>query len=398
MEIKSENKANKHPHRAYTTEEWVTMAKNKYPEFSYEKSVYVNKEIKIIVTCPKHGDFDINPKDFMYGKLYCPKCTKERLHNEFVNRVIERAQKVHRDDDYIYHPELIYSSYEKIGIECKKHGIFWQSIANHINSKCKCPKCMEEIAGLSNRLSFESVIERANKVHKNKYTYHKDTYINTMSKTLITCPIHGDFQQTMHSHLSGQGCPKCSIEKLRYTTRLSQYDFIEKIKYVHRNKNYDFSKVVYDGCENKVIVGCPKHGEFKIKALSLQQGQGCPICRMPKLEIAVRNILIENNIKYVMQKRFKKWLGGQSLDFYLSDYNIGIECQGIQHFKNDKMYNKLEEVQNRDERKKKLCRENNVHLIYYLPAVFAEYMSDEDIYFTDVNELVDYIKNYKLNG
>ena len=56
-----------------------------------------------------------------------------------------------------------------------------------------------------------------------------------------------------------------------------------------------------------------------------------------------------------MQKRFKKWLGGQSLDFYLPDYNIGIECQGIQHFKNDKMYNKLEEVQNRDERKKKLC-------------------------------------------
>ena len=218
-----------------------------------------------------------------------------------------------------------------------------------------------------------------------------------MSKTLITCPIHGDFQQTMHSHLSGRGCPKCSIEKLRYTTRLSQYDFIEKIKYVHRNKNYDFSKVVYDGCENKVVVGCPKHGEFKIKALSLQQGQGCPICRMPKLEITVRNILIENNIKYVMQKRFKKWLGGQSLDFYLPDYNIGIECQGIQHFKNDKMYNKLEEVQNRDERKKKLCRGNNVHLIYYLPPVFAEYMSDDDIYFTDVNELVDYIKNYKLN-
>lgn len=397
MEVKSENKANKHPHRAYTTEEWVAMAKNKYPEFSYEKSVYVNKETKVIVTCPKHGDFDINPKDFMYGKLYCPKCTKERLHNEFVNRVIERAQKVHRDDDYIYHPELIYSSYEKIGIECKKHGIFWQSIANHINSKCKCPKCMEEIAGLSNRLTFESVVERANKVHNNKYTYHKDIYINTMSKTLITCPIHGDFQQTMHSHLSGQGCPKCSIEKLRYTTRLSQYDFIEKIKYVHRNKNYDFSKVVYDGCENKVIVGCPKHGEFKIKALSLQQGQGCPICRMPKLEIAVRNILIENNIKYVMQKRFKKWLGGQSLDFYLPDYNIGIECQGIQHFKNDKMYNKLEEVQNRDERKKKLCRNNNVHLIYYLPPVFTEYMSDDDIYFTDVNELVDYIKKYKLN-
>lgn len=27
------------------------------------------------------------------------------------------------------------------------------------------------------------------------------------------------------------------------------------------------------------------------------------------------------------------WLSLQKLDFYLNDYNVAIECQGIQHFK-----------------------------------------------------------------
>lgn len=37
------------------------------------------------------------------------------------------------------------------------------------------------------------------------------------------------------------------------------------------------------------------------------------------------------NIKYERYKKFS-WLKKQNLDFYLPDYNIAIECQGIQHF------------------------------------------------------------------
>ena len=40
-----------------------------------------------------------------------------------------------------------------------------------------------------------------------------------------------------------------------------------------------------------------------------------------------------NEIIYIEQKKFKDWLGAQSLDFYLPEYNIAIECQGLQHYK-----------------------------------------------------------------
>ena len=41
---------------------------------------------------------------------------------------------------------------------------------------------------------------------------------------------------------------------------------------------YDFSKSVYDGAHNRMVVGCPIHGEFKITPHDLLKGQGCKQC------------------------------------------------------------------------------------------------------------------------
>ena len=81
----------------------------------------------------------------------------------------------------------------------------------------------------------------------------------------------------------------------------------------------------------------------------------------------------EQNIVYERQKRFK-WLGRQSLDFYLPDYNIAIECQGIQHFKpvdfggqGEKSANELfEKNKERDDKKLKKCLSNNIEIIYVI--------------------------------
>ena len=41
-------------------------------------------------------------------------------------------------------------------------------------------------------------------------SYEKSTnYKNAHSKMIITCSIHGDFEQEANSHITGCGCPKC---------------------------------------------------------------------------------------------------------------------------------------------------------------------------------------------
>ena len=65
------------------------------------------------------------------------------------------------------------------------------------------------------------------------------------------------------------------------------------------------------------------------------------------------------------QKHFD-WLGRQSLDFYLPEYNIAIEYQGIQHFKKNNLFKEdFIKQYERDIRKLKLCNDNNIKLIYF---------------------------------
>lgn len=67
------------------------------------------------------------------------------------------------------------------------------------------------------KLTTEEFIKRANNCHGNKYLYSKTEYKGALTKLKITCPIHGDFEQTPSNHLAGRGCPECG--KLEANTK-----------------------------------------------------------------------------------------------------------------------------------------------------------------------------------
>ena len=111
---------------------------------------------------------------------------------------------------------------------------------------------------------------------------------------------------------------------------------------------------------------CPKHGEFWQKPNDHLNGHGCPECNESKLEKEIEEYLKSENIKFEKQKKFE-WLGRQSLDFYLPEYNVAIECQGIQHFtdKTRFSHDTFKERIKRDKIKKELCDKNGINLIYF---------------------------------
>lgn len=52
-------------------------------------------------------------------------------------------------------------------------------------------------------LTKEEFVSRARKIHNKKYTYNKVIYKGNHIKIIITCPIHGDFEQQPYAHLAG---------------------------------------------------------------------------------------------------------------------------------------------------------------------------------------------------
>ena len=123
----------------------------------------------------------------------------------------------------------------------------------------------------------ERFIERARKVHGDKYDYSKVEYVNSSSKVCIICPEHGEFWQIPSSHLMGVGCRKCGIERGGVSRRKTTSIFITKAKAIHGDK-YDYSKVNYKDARTKVCIICPEHGEFWQTPNGHLSGYGCPLC------------------------------------------------------------------------------------------------------------------------
>lgn len=120
-------------------------------------------------------------------------------------------------------------------------------------------------------------IEKAKKIHGDKYDYFKVDYINNREKVCIICSKHGEFWQSPKSHLTGCGCPKCGRETSAEKTN-GRASFLEKAEKVH-GKKYDYTKVEYKNAYSLVCIGCPEHGEFWQIPHDHIRGHGCPQCR-----------------------------------------------------------------------------------------------------------------------
>ena len=277
---------------------------------------------------------------------------------------IKEAKKVH-GDKYDYSKVEYINTMTKVCIICPKHGEFWQIPNSHLKG-FGCIKCKNQQLSKNKTLSKEQFIEKANIVHNNKYDYTNSVFISTKHKVNILCEKHGEFIQSASSHLQGHGCPKCALEETSKRLLDTKETFITKARKIHGDK-YDYSKVEYVNSQTKVCIICPIHGEFWQKPNYHLCGYGCKTCNESHLEKEINDFLIENNINFERQKRFD-WLGLQSLDFYLPDYNIAIECQGIQHFEPIDFFggiNEFEKTIKRDIVKKQLCYQNDIKLIYY---------------------------------
>ena len=65
--------------RRKTTENFIEDAKkiSSHQYLSYDKTKYINKNSKVLITCKFHGDFFQNPQDHLKGRS-CPKCNRSK--------------------------------------------------------------------------------------------------------------------------------------------------------------------------------------------------------------------------------------------------------------------------------------------------------------------------------
>lgn len=384
------------------TEEFIKRAKeNGYIKFDYSKVNYINNTTKICIICPEHGEQWVNPVIFFKKNKYiCPQCYKEKNHSgiKYTNdELIKVLKEKHKDKLNLSFDKVnIIDIHSYVTVTCSIHGDHKYKAYQLLHDDFQCKFCNKE-----NKYNNTALKHYNNFIIKAKEKWPNIDYSKTLLPTKryrykrynIICPIHGEQWVTDNVFLE-KGCPKCENginQKKSVKRNYTNEEFINELKLIYGDK-YDYSKVNYIDWKTKIELKCEKHGWFyREPSRLIHDPRGCPYCNKSLLEDNLQKFLDENNIKYIKQFN-TKFLGLKKLDFYLPEYNVGIECQGRQHFYQNSKFNintDIKDVIKYDENKYKLCIENGIKMYYFTNINF------KDKYFTtlykDPNELLNKI-------
>jgi uncharacterized protein with PIN domain len=283
----------------FSKEDFINKAKEIHGDkYDYSKVNYVNNRIPVTITCSEHGDFQQAPGNHMLGQG-CNRCAGR----EMVNRedFIKLAKKVH-GDKYDYSKVKYVKSNKPVEIICPIHGEFMQEPGHHVRQGSECPTCGIIKRNKSLESNTQEFIEKAKKIHGDKYDYSLVDYKNAKTPVIIKCKKHGEFQQMPNKHLSNQGCPKCNEstgQKLvRGILQSNKINFIEEKR--------------FEDCRNTL------------------KGRACVM--LP-------------------------------FDFYLPKNNAMIEYDGVQHYLPSFGQKSFEITTRNDKKKNQYCEENGIKLI-----------------------------------
>lgn len=179
-------------------------------------------------------------------------------------------------DRYDYSKLVYVSGASPVTIICKVHGEFSMRANSH-TAGGGCSKCRSKV-GATQEDWNNVFIDKARKIHNDRYDYGNVHYVKARSKVTITCKVHGDFEQTPANHLGGGGCKHCAHEATGDRFRDNLSNVLQKFEQVHSGK-YNYSLITeYNTCQEKLSVICPKHGAFQITAAHHADGSGCTSC------------------------------------------------------------------------------------------------------------------------
>jgi len=117
---------------------------------------------------------------------------------------------------------------QKIEFICGDCGEKGNKTFEQLEKLACCSKCGHKRSSNKTRLSTDSFIENAKKVHGELYDYSNINYITNNLEVEIICGKHGPFMQKPRCHISGNGCYSCGRERIAVAN--SDSDSWEEIK------------------------------------------------------------------------------------------------------------------------------------------------------------------------
>lgn len=218
------------------TENIIKRSKEKFPgRFLYHKTIYVNAETPIVITCKKHNDdISILHQNHLKGNGGCTKCSG--CYVKQYNELVEEFNVLH-SHRYIYDDktECSYKNSRSIlKIKCPQHGYFERTVSSHKNNDGGCDKCFVEFLDRmhTNKLST---------IDLSKTVYFHPTYTNYSININTDIITNVKTKRTIKGAKTNRGSTKLN---------LSSHDSNKNVIYLHTFKYESvYNEIIHENCE-----------------------------------------------------------------------------------------------------------------------------------------------------
>jgi len=160
--------------RVVTTESFIEEAKVIYGEkYDYSKVQYINKEHRVTIICPIHGDFEVYAREHLDGKG-CPKCEKSE---KFLSKLKSKFGDRFGLEEFIYQ-----DSTTPVTLICPEHGAFSRLPQSLLNSPYGCPQCGTSVSDKQHQEALEKK-EDARKAKEEEIRAYNQEQLEEFKKT-----------------------------------------------------------------------------------------------------------------------------------------------------------------------------------------------------------------------
>lgn len=275
--------------------------------------------------------------------------------------------------------DFSYGSGIKIWWKCNKgEDHEWEAIIKNRTKGLNCPCCSRQKVVESNCLeTTHPKIAKLWHSTENGNLTPKNVGFGCGKKIWWKCDKNEshEWKASINNKISKNlyNCPYCSGRKVCLSNCLkTTHPKIAKQWHPTLNKNLTPFDITF-GYSKKVWWRCEKNHEWQstVNKRTSGNGRGCSLCICSNGEEKIKNILNENKINYIFQKKFINCINIKTkkqlpFDFYLPNYNICIEYDGIQHYEKIEFFGgekSFKKLKINDQTKTKYCLNNNVKLI-----------------------------------
>lgn len=321
---------------------------------------YINSNVPILHRCLIDGYvWNASPSNILSGHG-CPLCSGniKKTTEQYAIELNSINPNIEVIGEYV-------NAKTPICHRCKIDGYKWNATPASILSGNGCAMC----AGNAKRTTEEYILELRD-VNPNVSVIGQ--YINALTPILHKCNIdNNEWNAAPSNMLLGQGCPECKKKLLSQKFSKSHEKYVEDVLVV----NSDIDVIgQYINAQTPILHQCRIDGYmWMARPSNILSGKGCPHCKESQGEKKVRIWLDNHNIEYKYQYQFSDCKNKKSLpfDFYISELNICIEYDGIQHFEpvdfagngEEWALSQLKMTQYRDNIKTNYCKNNNITLV-----------------------------------